>query len=177
MEWQGVNLSDFREQLWLKQAIRNLSLFVAVMMIAVSVACWFWLKNQTLASDYRQQQHHIENITNKIHHIQQSIAKIKAEQAQPKPIYLPKSHIDQFIQWLNQLKVKGFIESIQLYYEQSPQIKLTGKFSNETDFDKLIQQLKSQYVYKVDYFQKNEQKQFEFSLVIQFNATEKQNEK
>lgn len=177
MVWQGINLSHYHEQKWLKLAIKHLVLLLITLIIGISLAISIWQFNQTQSLQTKQQQKSIINLSQKIQQQKQAISQLKNQQTSNKVTYLEKDDITQFIQDISQLNLGGFIENIHFLKESSPQIKLLGKLFNEEGLDSLIEQFKKKrYLYKLEHFQKDEHHQFEFSLLITLSRKESNHE-
>lgn len=167
MEWHGINLSDYHEQKWLKQSIKSLWLTIFTIIVAAIIAVWVLFETQHLANTEQKISSEISQLNRNLQQFEQKIHLLKNQHSQMQFTYIEKQEVQQFIRYLTEIPVKGFIENVQLYLDNGIKLKMVGKMTNENTFEIITQQLKQEnFTYKIDHFEKNEQDQLEFSLII-----------
>lgn len=181
MEWYNLNLTNYRQKIWLKTAYRNLILFGITALIALLIAGFLWLTSCQIQQNFYQNQQQIERLNNQLQQTEQQIQQRKAQQSQQiTPTHLTKKELADFLHYLSHFSIKGILENSQLYSDENSnenaKIKIVGNIQQQSDLEQITEQLKQQNrSYKLDYLQRNEQQQFEFSLTIplQENSNEK----
>lgn len=173
MEWQGINLSGYRQQQWVKGSLRRLSLLGFTIVIAIITAIILWHITQSYQQQLSQYQQQTGQLQTQLRQLEQQYQQLRSRQANKQPaVYLTKQTLQQFIDYLNQLSVQGVIDISQLYIENGAKLKLIGQLMHQTQLERLTQQLKQLgYPYRFDQVQTHEQDQLSFSLIIQFTRS------
>lgn len=175
MEWQDINLTNWRERAWCRKVISSLKSMLL---------CWFFIVIviYSLIQDISKRQHQNNVLQNQLNSAQQTLVQLNQTIT-----LLSKNQFDHQLGLLSPEKVKyslnliehipiaGWIESIQLYIEQSFILKIAGKLS-QAQFEQLEKQLKSNQAitYQLEHFHINDKKQLDIILMIRFIENEHQ---
>lgn len=173
MESYNLNLTDYRQRLWLHTAYRNLTLVAATVILALTLASLLWVAHQKAQFRIIETQQNIEQLNSQLQFVAQRIEQYHAQKKQKtQPLYLTKNQLTDFLNYLSQFSLHGILENSQLYMDNTAKIKISGKLPQQSMLEQITEQLKQQHrIYKLDYLQQNEQQQFEFSLTIPLQET------
>lgn len=179
MAIKGIDLSPDHEQHWLQKNNRNLGYLMLTILLSFGLALAIFTYSSQIEQQSKQHQLELQNAKTKLNQLTQRISHLKNNVATEKPIYLEKAQLTNFITYLNHFPISGQIEISQLYYEQNDsknqhtKIRIAGKSESQTDFEKVTQQLKQRNLsYKIEHFQRTENNQLDFSLIITFRNTQ-----
>lgn len=175
MEWQDISLTNWREHAWCRKVNSSLkSVLFCWLFIAVAI--------YSLIQDISARQHQNNVLQNQLNSTRQTLVQLNQTIT-----LLSKNQFDHQLGLLSPEKVKyslnliehipiaGWIESIQLYIEQTFILKIAGKLS-QAQFEQLEKQLKSHptITYQLEHFQINDKKQLDIILIIRFIEDERQ---
>lgn len=169
MEWQGINLTDFRIRRWRQKIYKQFYGLLSITIVAVGLATYLQLtalqinqQNRPLAKQNQQLKTELDTLNRKL------------EQYQRSPIsdtsyVLTENQVTAFLNLLQSLPLpQGGIEEVILEYNDIPTMKIVGLLINSSQFEQLEKYLAKQKVFKFSLvnFQINEQHQVEFSFNI-----------
>lgn len=167
MEWYGINLNHQRQTIWLKASLGSIATIITTIILAITIALGLWKQGLQQKSINRALQIELQQTDKKLTQITQQITGLKSQDNGQTYLTLKTSELNQFLQLLKNLPIKGGLDYAQLSTaEESIKINLAGKLS-PNDFSLLEQFLKQQqYPYKVEHLQTNEQHHLEFNLTL-----------
>ncbi|QLB21113.1 hypothetical protein A6B43_06055 [Vespertiliibacter pulmonis] len=167
MEIKGIDLSSIREQRWLRKNYINLIEWIASIVISSALSIGIIIETIPLRNLSLENKKTLNIIKERIRKEELAISQLKNNQQNININYLQKEDLKKFIDYLTDFPVNGIIETSQLYEENGVKIKINGKLTNDSSFEKITKQIKNNnYSYKLENFQTNEDNKIEFSLNI-----------
>lgn len=168
MERLGVDLSGYSLVKWKQKSKTSLICLGITLLLSLTFSLAIFYFSLEHIAQYQEVNQSVTQLNQQITQMERELEQVKQGTIQYKTSsYLIPSATSQLLDQLNQLGIKGVIESSQIYFDGKPILKLSGRLANLTQFDTFIQPLKQQKrEYKVENFQTNEKNQLEFSLLI-----------
>ena len=171
MEWQGINLTDFRLKQWKRQIYKQCCYLALMSVTALAVASFLHFTAVQIKQQNRP-------LIAQIHRLKQDLAALndKLEQSRRLPIVninqtFTAEQIAEFLNLLQNLPLpQGGIEEVIFEYSEIPSMRISGIFINSGQFERLEKYLSEQKAFRFSLanFQINEQQQIEFSFNITF---------
>ncbi|MGX2975176.1 hypothetical protein ACWIUH_09100 [Ursidibacter arcticus] len=166
MEWQGINLSGYNQNQWVKYSIRNFIIILATFIFLSIITIFIIFQYQDIQYKNKQLNNEITEIENKISQTQNNIEKLKKNTITNNQLI--KSEYIYFLnQYLNSFKEKGALEIIQIYIDSHTKIKIIGKAKNQEKFMSIEQQLKQDNInYHITQLHTSEDNLLSFQIII-----------
>lgn len=174
MEWQGLNLTNWRERRWCKKVIYSLKVILLSLLLTLLVAYWIISQAITQQQEITMQQTHLISIKEKLEKLNQTISLLSKSQFEIKQNLLSSSQITTGLSLIYQAPISGWLENLQIYIENEFTLKIDG-YLTQQQFEILEQYFKSQthIQYHTEHFQINDKKQIETTLIIRLIENEK----
>lgn len=169
MEWQGINLTDWRVKQWKRKIYNRCCWLFTFSMIAFCLAIYLQLsawqisqQNRPLVSQNQQLKIDLERLNSKLEQ-GKSLASVHSSET------LSESQINSFLDLLQSLPLaQGGVEAVMLEHNEIPSMTISGILLQSIQFERLEKYLSEQKAFKYSLvnFQINEQNQVEFSLNV-----------
>ncbi len=164
MEWSGINLTNYHQINWSKNAILLIAKYLFLSLIAVTIAIIIHLytnKINQIKNNYILENKQLsEKITNKNQRLNQFILKQKLKNET-----INGKNITKIFEELKQLPINGSLQEINIKHRYYDYFELFGKVPNQKAFDRLSAHLKK-YQTSIDMFQTNANNELEFMLKV-----------
>ncbi|WGE45666.1 hypothetical protein [Actinobacillus equuli] len=169
MEWQGINLTDWRIRQWKRKIYSRFYWLFIIGMMALSLAIYLqssaWQisqQNRPLVSQNQQLKTELERLNSKLEQ-GRSLSNVHLSET------LTERQVNMFLDLLQRLPLaQGGIDTVMLEHNEIPSMTITGILMQSIQFERLEKYLSEQKAFKYSLvnFQINDQHQVEFSLNI-----------
>lgn len=169
MEWQGINLTNFRARQWVQNIYRQFISIFLISMIAIVFASY--LRSHALQIDQKNRQRVSQN-----HYLNTELADLERKLEQGRNS--SNVHISQtltewqviaFLDLLQSLPLpQGGVDTVVFEHNEAPSMTITGSLMQLAEFEQLEKYLASKinFTFSLVHFQVNQQHKIEFSLNI-----------
>lgn len=172
MEWQGIDLSHNKQRDWVTthwQTLKNLFL-ITLILIGIGLSLLFYhlqkqQEIQPLVSQLNLQQTEYTALENKISHLQ--------NHHKPNSPVAKQQQITQLLNIIEQLPLKnGGLNALQIYFEHSLYLRLSGKLNTQQDFQQLEAYLSKQkpIELKTDQINVNHKNEIHFIFTLKYKG-------
>ncbi|WP_018652634.1 hypothetical protein [Actinobacillus capsulatus] len=169
MEWQGINLTDWRIRQWKRKIYSQFCWLFIIGMMALCLAIYLqssaWQisqQNRPLVSQTKHLETELERLNSKLEQ-GRSLSNVHLSET------LTESQVNMFLDLLQSLPLtQGGIDTVVLEHNEIPSMTITGILMQSSQFDRLEKYLFEQKAFKYSLvnFQINDQLQVEFSLNV-----------
>lgn len=169
MEWQGINLTDFRIRCWRQKIYRQCAGLLCSSMIAVVLAIYLQSNAWQISQRNRPLVHQNQQLKTELEQLNRKLEQGRKLSAAHISETLTERQVSVFLALLQSLPlIQGGVDEVMLEHNDVPSMTLTGKLMESTQFEQLEKYLSEQKAFKFSLvnFQINEQHQVEFSLNI-----------
>lgn len=174
---RGINLTACHQTAWAKKRLQQLSQLAIALLLAGLFAAFALQQAAQLNRENLEQQSLRNQQQNQQAQLAQKIAQFKQQPQSNGEVLFRPEQIHAFLTLLENIPIKnGGLEIAQLYQENTEQIKLIGKYQNQTEVQQLQEYIAQQNkTAKLEYLHTNENS-VEFSLLISEKSPEENND-
>lgn len=165
----GINLSNFNEQQWVKQAIAQFIKISIIFICLFSLTIILQLFAASKAQNIKQLLEYKNNTEIKLREIEYKTAQLNQQQAVDLSQFFTKTDIQKLNQLIRQIPIKtGGIDVVRFYIDGKEKIKIAGKYEKQFDFERLNNYFKERgFKTTIEYLQGNEKIKADFSLLLE----------
>ncbi|MDP8078554.1 hypothetical protein [Phocoenobacter skyensis] len=167
MEWQGINLTNYHQEQWLKAIkLRFIQYLIVTLFFILDATILYWSSN-SVYSQYVGYQTKNSQINKEISNQKMRLARIKLRQ-QRKIEAINSQNIEKFLNEIKQIPINGIINEINIKHNITDYFLLSGQLDNQQSFEMVTQYLShlKNITFSVDMLQTNSDYQLDFVIKI-----------
>lgn len=174
---RGINLTASRQTAWAKKRLQQLTQLAISLSLALLIA-YFAQQQAIQLNAINQEQQSLHNQQqNQQAQLAQKIAQFKQQPQSNREVLFRPEQIHTFLNLLENIPIKnGGLEIAQIYSEKTEQIKLIGKYQNQTEVQQLQEYLSQQNKKATLEYLHTQENNVEFSLLISEHSHEENND-
>ncbi len=163
MEWQGINLTNYHQRIWLDKLKKLTIQYSLVSVIVVMFFILLMRYKQTLNQELINIQHKNQFVTKQVTQKQRQLALFYRQQNLKKNTIKPENMLF-ILQYLEKLPITGIVTELSVKHKSNDYFTILGKLNNQNDFKQVTNYFEnlSNYDSSIDMIQINSNNQLEF---------------